>query len=141
MHLNIAVGAAFIFLTTVIHAGAMHLALESIRWHSVGRSSLQPIERLIRVGWVVLIMYLASVIEVLVWSALYLGIGAFEEFEKAIYFSIVTFTTLGYGDVVLNSDWRLLGSLEAVNGILMFGWSTAIVFYAVQHVYPRQKAD
>jgi len=88
-----------------------------------------------------MIMYLVSIMEVLVWSVVYLGLNAIEGFEKALYFSMVTFTTLGYGDVVLDSSWRLLASLEAVNGILMFGWSTAVVIYAVQNVYSIRKAD
>jgi Ion channel len=46
-----------------------------------------------------------------------------------------TFTTLGYGDITLDKDWRLLSSFEAANGLLMFGWSTALVFTAVQWIY------
>jgi hypothetical protein len=78
---------------------------------------------------------------VLIWSAAYLAFDAIEGFEKAIYFSAVTFTTLGYGDVVLDGSRRLLSSFEAVNGILMFGWSTAVVIYTVQRVYSRREAD
>jgi hypothetical protein len=48
---------------------------------------------------------------------------------------MVTFTTLGYGDVVLDQQWRLLASFEAANGIIMFGWTTAIVMAVVHHVY------
>jgi len=141
MLLNVALGAALILLTTAMHAGGMHLALESIRGRSKERSSQRRADRLLKVGWVVLIMYLVSIMEVLVWSVTYLGLNAIEGFEKALYFSMVTFTTLGYGDVVLDRSWRLLASLEAVNGILMFGWSTAVVLYAVQHVYSIRKAD
>ncbi|MGE5255937.1 MAG: potassium channel family protein, partial [Hyphomicrobiales bacterium] len=124
---NIAMGAALIFLTTAIHAGGMHLALGSAANLAEEPSSLWRRNHLIRVGRVVLIMYLVSIIEVLVWAAVYLLLHAIEGIERALYFSLVTFTTLGYGDVVLDSSRRLLASVEAVNGILMFGWSTAIV--------------
>jgi len=53
-------------------------------------------------------------------------------FEKTFYLSMDTFTTLGYGDVVLMKRWRLLASFEAANGIIMFGWTTAIVIAVVQ---------
>jgi hypothetical protein len=87
------------------------------------------------VGGVVLLMFLVSVIEVLVWSVTYLWLGAIEGLEKAAYFSMVTFTTLGYGEIVLDEQWRLLASFEAANGIIMFGWTTAIVLAVVQRIY------
>ena len=57
------------------------------------------------------------------------------DLEKTLYFSMVTFTTLGYGEIVLGEQWRLLASFEAANGIIIFGWTTAIVVAAVQRVY------
>jgi hypothetical protein len=141
MLLNIAIGAVLILLTTAMHAGGMHLALESIRNHAGERSSRRRLNRLIKVGWVVLIMYLVSIMEVLVWAVAYVVLDAIEELEKALYFSMVTFTTLGYGDVVLDKGRRFLASIEAVNGIIMFGWSTAILIAAVERVYYRREAD
>jgi voltage-gated potassium channel Kch len=67
----------------------------------------------------------------------YIFIGAFQSFEQALYFSIVTFTTLGYGDITLESNWRLLASFEAASGIIIFGWSTAIIVAVVQRLYFR----
>ena len=58
-------------------------------------------------------------------------------FEEALYFSTVTYTTLGYGDVILDERWRLLGSFEAANGIVMFGWTTALIFVAIRR-FSRQ---
>lgn len=86
-----------------------------------------------------MIMYLVGIVEVLIWGFAYLAFDAVDGFEKAVYFSAVTFTTLGYGDVVLDGSRRLLSSFEAINGIIMFGWSTAIVIAAVQDAYSRQK--
>jgi voltage-gated potassium channel Kch len=86
-------------------------------------------------------MYPVSIMEVLVWAVAYVVLDAIEELEKALYFSMVTFTTLGYGDVVLDKGRRLLASIEAVNGIIMFGWSTAILIAAVERVYYRREAD
>ena len=138
---NIAIGAMLILLTTAVHAGGMSLALRSIRSHATIAGAGLHLNRVFSVGRVVLIMYLVGVAEVLIWAAAYLAFDVIEGFEKAIYFSAVTFTTLGYGDVVLDGSRRILSSLEAINGIIMFGWSTAIVIAAVQRVYFRQDSD
>jgi len=138
---NIAIGAILILLTTAVHAGGMSLSLRSISSRSTTAGSGLHQSRVFSVGRVVLIMYLIAIIEVLSWAAAYLAFDMIEGFEKAVYFSAVTFTTLGYGDVVLDGSSRLLSSLEAINGIIMFGWSTAIVIAAVQRVYFRQDAD
>ncbi len=65
---------------------------------------------------------------------MYRAIGALSDLEGALYFSAVTFTTLGYGDVVLQSSWRLLASFQGVNGIIMFGWTTAIIVALVHRI-------
>jgi hypothetical protein len=138
---NIAIGAILILLTTAVHAGGMSLSLRSIRNPSTIPETGLYLNRVFRVGGVVLIMYLIAVAEVLIWAAAYLAFDVIEGSEKAIYFSAVTFTTLGYGDVVLEGSRRILSSVEAINGIIMFGWSTAIVIAAVQRVYFRQVAE
>jgi len=138
---NIAIGAILILLTTAVHAGGMSLAFRLIRNYATVAGSRLHLGRVFEVGRVVLIMYLVAIVEVLIWGAAYLVLGIVEGIEKAIYFSAVTFTTLGYGDVVLDGGRRLLSAIEAVNGIIMFGWSTAIVIAVVQRVYSHQEAD
>ena len=91
--------------------------------------------RVYRISELVIVMFLASLLETLVWAITYLALNAIEGLERALYFSMVTYTTLGYGDVVLVERWRLLSSFEAANGIIMFGWTTAIVITAVQRIY------
>ena len=86
------------------------------------------------VGAIVLIMFLTSIVEVLVWAFVYMGLNAIQGFEQTLYFSMVTFTTLGYGDVVLTEDWRLLASFQSANGAILLGWTTAIVIAAVQRI-------
>ena len=56
-------------------------------------------------------------------------------FEEALYFSTVTFTTVGYGDIVLDREWRQLASFEAVNGWIIFGWATALIMAVIQRLY------
>ena len=81
----------------------------------------------------------------LVWAACYYAIPEtarqFSSFSESVYFSLVTFTTLGYGDISLNSDWRLLSGLEAINGIMLIGWSTAMMYSLIQNIYRRINAE
>lgn len=76
-------------------------------------------------------------IQTSIWALLYLvlpGVTEFETFEKSMYFSLVTFTTLGYGEITIGSSNRILAGLEAVNGITMIGWSTAFMFAVFQQM-------
>ncbi len=72
----------------------------------------------------VLWLFLATILEVWTWALLYLALDAVTTLEEAAYFSMETFTTLGYGDITLDA-----------NGLLMFGWSTALIFAAIQWIY------
>ena len=138
MLLNIAIAAFMMVLTTAIHAGGMVLALRVIRKKGGHFRQRLQATHIYWIAGIVLMMFLVSVVEVLVWAIPYLLLNAIQGFEQALYFSMVTFTTLGYGDVLLAERWRLLASFEAANGIIMFGWTTAIVIAAVQRIYFRE---
>jgi len=81
----------------------------------------------------------------LVWAFSYYMIpetaSQFSSFSESVYFSMVTFTTLGYGDISLSSNWRLLSGLEAINGIMLIGWSTAMLFSLIQNINKKIKAN
>ena len=77
---------------------------------------------------VTLITAVAHLIQIALWALVYLLCGEMATFETAFYFSAQNYTALGYGDVVLSQRWRLLGPLEAINGLLLFGLSTAVMF-------------
>ena len=68
------------------------------------------------------------------WATAFLLLGLFETFEASVYFSLVTFTTLGFGDVLLPEEWQLLGGLAAANGLLLFGLLTAIVVETLREI-------
>lgn len=116
----------------VIHAVGM---LAGLRWlASLERDTHAPAFRagnltllwlLIRIVAGLLALHL---LHILVWGAFYYARGLFDTFETAMYFSAVTYTTVGYGDVTLHADWRMLGAIEAVTGVLMVGWSTGMLF-------------
>lgn len=66
-------------------------------------------------------------IEIWLYALLYLLLGASKNFEEALYFSTVTYSTIGYGDLVFSKNWRILGAIEGATGIIMLGWSTAFL--------------
>ncbi|HEX9857748.1 MAG TPA: potassium channel family protein [Paracoccaceae bacterium] len=68
------------------------------------------------------------------WAFAFRGLGVFGTFEEAMYFSLVTYTTLGFGDVLLPQEWRLLAGMAAANGLLNFGLLTALLVEALRHV-------
>src|SRR5215203_3807577 len=82
-------------------------------------------------GWAVLL----HLLEICVWGLFYLGAAAMPDLPSALYFSAVTYTTTGYGDLVLPQQWRLLGGIEALTGILMCGWSTGVFFAVVSRMF------
>ena len=135
MLINISIAALLMVITTAIHASGMLLVVRVVLQDEAQTTHRKKLMHLFSVAGVVLLMFLVSVIEVLVWSVTYLWLGALEGLEQATYFSMVTFTTLGYGEIVLDEQWRLLASFEAANGIIMFGWTTAIVLATVQRIY------
>jgi hypothetical protein len=78
-------------------------------------------------GWVVLLLFLGHVLQFATWAALFFYLGEFSDYATAFYHSAVNFTSLGYGDIVMSERWRLLGALEAANGVLMFGLSAGAI--------------
>jgi hypothetical protein len=86
-----------------------------------------------------LLIVSAQLVQIAAWGALFVGCGEFDDFSTAFYHSAVNFTTLGYGDIVMSRAWRLLGPLEAVAGMLMFGVSTAVLFGVITTlIRPRE---
>jgi hypothetical protein len=83
---------------------------------------------------VVLGLMLIHALEVWLYAGVYLLLGALPDLETAVYFSTASFTTIGYGDVVLDKKWRLVGAIEGANGLLMFGWSTAFLFSVISRM-------
>jgi len=77
-------------------------------------------------------------LSVWLWALAFHAMGIFPSFEEAMYFTLVTFTTLGYGDVLMPDEWRILGGLAAANGVLNFGLMTAFMVETLRHVRMRQ---
>lgn len=82
---------------------------------------------------------LIHVTQTLIWAGLFYWLPEINRqlssFSEAWYYSMVTFTSLGYGDITLTGDWRLLSGIEAINGIMLIGWSTAMMYSLIQRIF------
>lgn len=137
-----AYAGALVLATVFVHAGvtvAVIAWLHALVSHHWGLRS--PLTRASVLGALVLVMSVVAVLESALWAGLYVWVGALPAFEEALYFSLVTFTTLGYGDVTLHEEWRMLGAFQAANGILMFGWTTALIVAVAQRVFLHRGVD
>jgi len=139
---EIVTGLGMMVVTTIIHAmfmvsGFKVAELRRSRFGSVKRELFKAL----LVSAITIWMFLAIVIEAWLWALIYLYnplITTLPDLETAFYFSMVTFTTLGYGDVVLTGHWRTLASIQAANGVIIFGWTTALIFYYIQKIYVKE---
>jgi hypothetical protein len=119
-------------LTVMVHALFMVAGAHMAKWRRsrFGRVG-KDMEKAVLISVLTVWMFLAIVLEAWLWALLYLFnplITALPDIETAFYFSMVTFTTLGYGDVVLTGQWRTLSSIQAANGVIIFGWTAALIF-------------
>lgn len=93
------------------------------------------------ISMVLLILFGGHLAQIAIWAALFMFLGEFNDFLTAFYHSTVNFASLGYGDIVMSEKWRLLGALEASNGVLMFGLSAGTLFSVMQNLFKRHQFD
>lgn len=128
------IGSVLFAITTLIHAIVTKRMLAFVKAHSGGRKKFWfPSNYWLAI--IVLILLFVTFLESGIWAVAYLLLNVIDSMEASFYFSLVSFTTLGFGDITLNENYRLLAAIEAANGIIIFGWSTAIVVAVVQHIF------
>jgi len=137
-----AVAAVVIFCTIFIHALPVSVTVDYLRRaRRLGRTGKNFWSDFGIIVLVMLATLAAHLIEIALWAEVFVICGEFQYFGTAFYHSAVNFTTLGYGDMVMTPHWRLLGPLEAANGMLLFGVSTAMVFALIQWLIQARFAD
>ena len=138
----LAVGSGAILCTILIHAMPLAGTLWFVRREkSLGRMGRSFWRDMRIVVFVILFAMAAHLIEIALWAVIFLLCGEFTDIGAAYYHSAVNFTTLGYGDVLLSPRWRMLGPLEAADGMLLFGVSTAMVFTVILRLVQARFAD
>ena len=141
LFIQLMLGTIMIGLTVTIHGATLDFVMRNAEaWERfltrLNHSLWKP---LISIS-VVLSVFLAHIVEIWLWAALYLGMECLPEntLSEALYFSTVTYTTVGYGDIVLQPAFRLLSGIEAANGFLLFGWTTAFIFEVMSRIYKHE---
>jgi hypothetical protein len=131
------IACGIVAATVAVHAAGYSLIL---RWLRKSAAAL-PTQTwaiawlLIRVAWSLILVHVA---EVTIWAFCYLWTGGLPDAGSALYFSGVSYTTIGYGDLVLSRPWRMLGPVEGLTGILRCGLSAGLFFALVSRIYSQR---
>ena len=126
-------------LTVYTHASGIALLLRRLERSRPTATSQWFIRRtLVRIIWWLVVLHLA---EIAIWGLFFQWRGFFPDAESAFYFSASTYTTLGYGDVLLAKPWRMLGPIESLMGVLMLSLSTGYFFLVVSRIYQSRSRN
>jgi hypothetical protein len=131
------VGGAVSGCNITIHALVMAMvvrAAQAMARRHVAQSSIWLVSVMIVT---VLVLMAAHTVEVMVWALAYWIVSATPAGTDLVYFAFVNYTTLGYGDIVPVPHWQLLGPITAMNGVLLFGWSTAVIFEVLRRALAK----
>ena len=124
--LQLLVATGMVTLTIVIHLVGLWALLWTMRAHRRAPASRREFVR--QAGSILIAafgLFALHSVEIWTYAGIYDLVRALPDFESALYFSTATYTTIGYGDLTLPEDWRILGAIEGANGIILLGWSTA----------------
>jgi ion channel len=136
---NFAVGVPAMLLCLIVQVVVVFWCVRYCTRQTDGDASSAGWLRTIRpLSVSMLAMMIANLLQIALWGVLFVGLGEFEELYPAIYHSAVNFTSLGYGDVVMKQDWKLLGPLEAANGVLMMSMTAAAMTAILQNIIRSQ---
>jgi len=137
---QLSLGTALLVFCALVHVAAVAICapvLPRIAARLAGRAAPLRNVSLLTFGLVAIVV--AHTIEIWSWALTLILVGAFEEFERSFYFATVTYTTLGYGDIVLSADFRIFGTFASITGLLTFGISTALLIGIVLRLLPGSR--
>lgn len=138
---KVLMGSAMIVLNLGIQVWAVVLVIRYFqRLVAHGRISFRSASDTRVLSVMMLFLFLGHILQFSTWALLFLYLGEFQDFETAFYHSTVNFTSLGYGDLVMSENWRLLGALEAANGVLMFGLTAGLVLTVMNELFRRHSS-
>ena len=137
---QIAIGTVIISATIFIEVLCFQWAIRVMKGygHRYLASSHTLHQVIVLTGTTLWLLFALS-LSIWIWAFAFWGLGAFASLEQAVYFSMVAFTTLGFGDVVLPQNWRLLSGIIAANGLLLFGLNTAFLLEILHRIFLRTK--
>jgi hypothetical protein len=138
MLINLAIGLPTILLCLVLQAAFTFWSVRYYIGESMRVGFAGPFVQIRALLVAMLVLIMGNFLQIMIWGALFMMLGEFEELYEAVYHSAVNFSSLGYGDVVMTKPWKLLGPLEAGNGVLMFGLTGAALMAMLQQMIKAQ---
>jgi len=140
MLVNLLIGFVTMKVCLILQLLLLIGALRYYRGHERYVMSPSMIQTFVVLTMVMGILVVGNLAQIAVWALIFRALGEFPNFADAYYHSAVNFATLGYGDVVMSEENRLLGALEAINGILMVGVSTSVLLFVLQDAAKKAQA-
>lgn len=141
MLVNIFLGLAVMILGLFAQTALLVWLLRFYQHHLPHRKEHVYRSNMFNMSAVMLLLVLGNLGQVAIWASLFLVLEEFSSFAEAFYFSAVNFATLGYGDIVMSEKHKLLGPLEAINGVLMVGLSTSSLLFILQDMVKKVLVD
>ena len=129
---NVILGLGSMVVCLAIQAFLVVVAIQVYVNHRRLAASPTLVGTFVLICGVMLVLVIGNFLQIALWAGLFMYLGEFADFGTAAYYSAVNFSTLGYGDIVMSEQYRVLGPMQAVNGVLMIGVSTAVVMAALQ---------
>ena len=139
MFASLILGCATVFITMIIQVAAVVVKLRYLLRklsHHKPDTTLIGFDTYV-ISVIMLLLFFGHVIQIAIWAELFIYLDEFDDFLTAFYHSAVNFASLGYGDIVMSEKWRLLGALEASNGVLMFGLSAGAMLAVMLNLFAR----
>ncbi len=134
---QLVIGGGVSLVNIAIHALIMTMVVQAAQRAARQQTSHPSLFLMAVMIPTVAILMVTHMLEVLVWSLAYWIVGVAPAGADRVYFAFVNYATLGYGDIVPVERWRLLGPITAMNGVLLFGWSTAVMFEVLRKSWQR----
>jgi hypothetical protein len=140
MILELAISTVMVLLTVGMHAAGLLLMARTIKHHDLrtGRVRLQAVsvEAALLTVLIILGLFVLHGLEIWIYALLFHGLGAVENLREAIYFSTISYGAIGYGDADIAEEWKLLGAIEGINGVILLGWSVAFFVTVMARIVP-----
>ena len=137
MMVALTVGVAAMVICLCVQGVLLFLATRYYVRHLTWVKSASRTMTMLLICQVMLMLVVGNLVQGGIWALLFVFLGEFGDWATAYYFSLVNFATLGYGDIVMSDRWRILGPLQAINGVLMIGVSTASITAVVHDAFQR----
>jgi hypothetical protein len=135
------IASGMVALTVLVHLAGLAALIALMRWHAERLSTRHAgFDQVVVILGAAFGLFALHTVEIWGYALVYYGLGATEGFENALYFSTVTYATIGYGDLTLDRPWRILGAIEGANGVILLGWSTAFFISVVSRMRTLERA-